>query len=153
MSGPIVAADLGYDELVAWGRGIGPTAVRSRVFVMLDGPLGAGKTTLVRACCEGAGVEGPVTSPTFTLVQRYGSEEPVHHVDLYRVEREDDLRDLGWDDLTAGTGAVFVEWAERAGTRLPADRWEIRLSIPPGGERRGVEAVAHGRAPSIPDLP
>ena len=147
-----MSACLGQEDLVAWGRRIGPAAVGSRVFVTLDGPLGAGKTTLVRACCEGARVEGPVTSPTFTLVQRYGSAEPVHHVDLYRIEHEEDLCELGWDDLTAGRGAVFVEWAERAGSRLPTDRWEIRLSIPEQSDRRGVEAVSRGRAPAIPGI-
>ncbi|MFV1985911.1 MAG: tRNA (adenosine(37)-N6)-threonylcarbamoyltransferase complex ATPase subunit type 1 TsaE [Gemmatimonadota bacterium] len=152
MSGPVISACLDYEELVAWGRQIGPTAVGSRVFVTLDGPLGAGKTTLVRACCEGARVDGPVTSPTFTLVQRYGSGEPVHHVDLYRIEDEEDLRELGWDELTGGRGAVFVEWADRAGSRLPADRWEIRLGIPAQSDRRGVEALSHGRAPAIPGI-
>jgi tRNA threonylcarbamoyladenosine biosynthesis protein TsaE len=127
-------------------------AVRDRVFVTLDGPLGAGKTTLVQACCAGAGVAGPITSPTFALVQRYG-EPPVHHVDLYRIEREEELFELGWSDLTSGDGAVFVEWADRARTLLPKDRWEIRLSIPFGGECRGVEALVHGNAPAIPVIP
>ncbi|MDX1395132.1 MAG: tRNA (adenosine(37)-N6)-threonylcarbamoyltransferase complex ATPase subunit type 1 TsaE [Gemmatimonadota bacterium] len=148
----VSATCLDLERLCRWGRELGRLAVRHRVFVALDGPLGAGKTTLVQACCDGADVAGPVTSPTFTLVQRYGDAPPVHHVDLYRIGREDELRELGWDDLTAGDGPVFVEWAARAGTRLPDDRWEVRLEIPAGGECRGVHAIAHGRAPALPEI-
>ena len=148
----VSATCLDLERFRRWGRALGRLAVRDRVFVALDGPLGAGKTTLVQACCEGAGVSGPVTSPTFTLVQRYGDGAGVHHVDLYRIDREDELRELGWEDLTAGEGAVFVEWAARAGTRLPEDRWEVRLDIPAGGECRGVRAIAVGRAPALPGI-
>ena len=138
--------------LERWGRALGRIAVHDRVFVALDGPLGAGKTTLVKACCEGAGVPGPVTSPTFTLVQRYGAGPTVHHVDLYRIARDEDLREIGWRDLTAGDGAVFVEWAGRAGTRLPPDRWDVRLDIPGAGACRSVRASALGRAPALPEI-
>jgi tRNA threonylcarbamoyladenosine biosynthesis protein TsaE len=108
------------------------------------GPLGAGKTTLVQAACEGAGVAGPVTSPTFTLVHRYGVEHPIYHADLYRIEDPAELPGIGWEDLTAGDAPVFVEWAERAGDRLPLDRWEVRLSIAEAGSVREVRVrVVH----------
>lgn len=146
------AGPLDEQRFEEWGRRLGAVAVPASVFVALDGPLGAGKTTLVKAICAGADVEGVVTSPTFTLVQRYGATRPIHHVDLYRIEREADLMELGWDDLTAGDGPVFVEWADRAGSMLPPDRWEIRLSIPDDGRGRTIEAVAHGRVPEIPEV-
>ena len=134
-----------------WGRDLGASAARGRTFVALYGPLGAGKTTLVQAACLGAGVSDAVTSPTYTLVHEYsGAEGPVAHVDLYRISGPAELPALGWEDLTAGKGAVFVEWAERAGDELPADRWDVRLSIPPGGAERWVEVAVSGAAPPPP---
>lgn len=149
--GGVVSGRLEEPALERWGRAIGEIAARDRVFVALYGPLGAGKTTLVRAACAGAGVRGVVTSPTFTLVQEYGVDRQVYHADLYRIERERELVELGWDDLTSGEAAVFVEWADRAGGELPPDRWDIRLSIAPGGDARDVEARPAGAAPPIPE--
>lgn len=134
-----------------WGRALGRATARAPVFVALDGPLGAGKTTLVQAACAELGVSEPVTSPTFTLVNRYrGSEGPVMHVDLYRIEKPEELVELGWDELRVGDVPVFVEWAARAGAALPPDRWEISLSFGDGGATRVVEARARGTAPPIP---
>jgi len=147
------AVRVALDGLVEWGRRLGQVAARERVFVALSGPLGAGKTTLVKAACEGAGFTGDVTSPTFTLVQRYPAEEPIYHADLYRIDRPEELRELGWDDLTGGQAAVFVEWADKAGEELPADRWDIRLEYADGGETRTVEASVLGSAPAIPAIP
>jgi len=134
-----------------WGRALGCAAAREPVFVALDGPLGAGKTTLVQAACAGLGVSEAVTSPTFTLVNRYrGAAGPVMHADLYRIERSEELVELGWDDLLRGDAPVFVEWAGRAGDALPADRWEIGLAIGKGGATRLVDARVAGGAPPIP---
>ena len=146
----VTTADLDLMELRDWGRDLGRTAAAGNVFVALTGSLGAGKTTLVQAACEGAGVPATVTSPTFTLVHRYGDERPVYHADLYRIDDADDLPEIGWEDLTAGDAPVFVEWAERAGDRLPADRWEIALTIVEDGEARRASARAHGDVPAIP---
>lgn len=138
-------------ELVAWGRRLGERALEERAFVALIGPLGAGKTTLVRAACRGVGIEGVVPSPTFTLVHEYRvGTVPLFHADLYRLSSPAELDDIGWDDLLAGHGPVFVEWAERAGPHLPADRWEIRLRFDDSPDRRVAEAESLGRAPPLP---
>lgn len=140
-------------ELEAWGRRLGARAREAGLFVALYGPLGAGKTTLIRAACRGAGATAPVTSPTFTLVQRYASPAgPIHHADLYRLRGPEELWELGWDDLLQAAGPVFVEWAGRAGPELPADRWDVRLSIAEGGAARAVEADRRGTAPALPPL-
>lgn len=146
MSAPLDPAALGR-----WGGALGRAVAREPVFIALDGPLGAGKTTLVKAACAELGVTEPVTSPTFTLVNRYrGAGGPVMHVDLYRVETPDELVELGWDELLASEAPVFVEWAARAEGALPADRWDISLAFADGGATRAVEARPVGAAPPIP---
>lgn len=153
------ASGLEEEALRRWGRELGRAATAPGegpgVLVALTGPLGAGKTTLVRAACRGAGVEGPVRSPTFTLHNHHRPPDrrPLHHVDLYRVEGPESLDELGWDDLLAAEGAVFVEWAERAGDRLPADRWDLRLGFTGDPDRRRVTAVRTGDAPEVPAPP
>lgn len=142
-------------ELERWGREVGRMAAAHDVFVCLFGELGAGKSTLARAACRGAGVEGPVPSPTFTLINRYTSSRgrPIRHADLYRIDAPSDLDGMGWQDLVQADGPVFVEWPERASERLPADRWEVLLEMVPDPERRDVTARSVGAAPPVPPLP
>ncbi len=126
-------------ELVRWGEQFGRAATPPLV-VGISGPLGAGKTTLVKAICAGLGVSESVTSPTFALVHEYrGRSGPVYHLDLYRLTRPDELINLGWDDILTAGAVVLVEWPERAGDRFPTDAVPIELELVPGdarGERR-----------------
>jgi tRNA threonylcarbamoyladenosine biosynthesis protein TsaE len=91
--------------------------------VYVCGELGAGKTTFVRGAVRALGVEGPVTSPTYTIGHRY---DGVSHLDLYRIEQ---LTDADWGALEPyfADAIVFVEWPERAGGRLPPPRVTVRL--------------------------
>ena len=124
------------DELAAWGERFGRHAATPLV-VALRGDLGAGKTTLAQAICRGFGVAEPVTSPTYNLVHEYAAERgTVYHLDLYRLEREDELTNLGWDDIVASDALVIVEWPERAGARLPGGHVPIDLEHVPGDETR-----------------
>ncbi|HKK27262.1 MAG TPA: tRNA (adenosine(37)-N6)-threonylcarbamoyltransferase complex ATPase subunit type 1 TsaE [Gemmatimonadota bacterium] len=142
-------------SLEAWAEAAGRVAAGRGTLVALRGPLGAGKTTFVRAAFSGAGAARPARSPTYTLHHPHRLPEGgrAHHVDLYRIGSPRELDDLGWEDLLASDEAVFVEWAERAGGRLPEDRWEIALAFEGAGERRRIEARALGRAPDLPALP
>jgi len=114
--------------------GLGPGDV-----VVISGELGAGKTTLIRGACRALGVTEPVTSPTFTIGQRYSGRLPVSHLDLYRlggIEEEDPaLLEDYLDDATVG----FVEWPAVAAPRLAGRRTiAVRLTHL-GGDRRGIE--------------
>lgn len=148
---------LDEQTLRAWGRRLGAAAARDRVFVALFGPLGAGKSTLARAAARGAGVEGAVPSPTYTLVNEHripgGGGDTFFHVDLYRLSGGRALDEIGWDRLLAAGGPVFVEWADRAEGDLPDDRWEVRLEIPADRSVRRVELRRAGAAPPPPEPP
>jgi tRNA threonylcarbamoyladenosine biosynthesis protein TsaE len=106
--------------------------------VSLTGELGAGKTTLVQGAAAALGVTHPVVSPTFMLVREYrDGRVPVFHVDVYRLERIQDVLDLGFEELTDGEGVVFVEWGDAIEALLPQDHLRVELvSAGSGQERR-----------------
>ena len=121
---------LTLEQSSAWGRALG-AALPARTVLALHGELGAGKTTLVRAICEGLGVHdlGAVTSPTFALLHEYESSRGlVLHADLYRLRSPDELEQLGWDELVSRATVTLVEWPERAGSYLPVTTVHVMLS-------------------------
>lgn len=119
--------NLSLAELTAWGEKLG-SAAEPPLLITLKGDLGAGKTTLAQAICAGYGVMEEVTSPTYALVHKYVAERsPVYHVDLYRLSKESDLTNIGWDDIIGERALVIVEWPERAGSRMPHDHLPIAL--------------------------
>jgi tRNA threonylcarbamoyl adenosine modification protein YjeE len=134
--------------------------VRRGDFIGLAGTLGVGKTTFARAFINaiarrGGAPEEEVPSPTFTLVQSY--ELPgliVSHFDLYRIERPDEIHELGLDDAIAD-GAVLIEWPERLESFLPSDRLELILSAGANPDERIAELIGYGewaeRLAGIPD--
>lgn len=130
--------NLTEQEMVQWGKELGEAASAPLV-ISLSGELGAGKTTLAKAICDGYGVAEPVTSPTYALVHKYEAEKsPVYHVDLYRLDNESQLTNIGWDDLLLERALVIVEWPERAGDRMPADHLHIDLGYIHGDDSRRV---------------
>ena len=111
---------------LAFGAALAPLLKAGDV-IALYGDLGAGKTTLTRGLLRALCGEVDVPSPTFTLVQTYdGPQFPVWHFDLYRIASPEELTELAWDDTA--DGVAIVEWPERAGTRLPAWRLDVRLA-------------------------
>ena len=104
--------------------------------VLLTGNLGAGKTILAKGIVSGLGAAPAeeVSSPTFTLIHEYGNGR-VYHVDLYRLEEPRELATLGLEELFEREAMVLIEWGERFGRFLPAERTEIRIRAVDHDER------------------
>ncbi len=116
-----------------WGRALG-TLVQPGDVLALVGDLGAGKTWLTRAIALGMGIRDEVTSPTFTLVHEYRGAVPMFHLDTYRLERPEDLFDLGFEDYLQRQGVIVIEWADRVSDLLPPERLTLTLQIVGEGE-------------------
>jgi tRNA threonylcarbamoyladenosine biosynthesis protein TsaE len=119
--------------------------------IALHGLLGAGKTALARAFIRARALQAgdldvaaEVPSPTFTLAQLYELDEaPIWHFDLYRLERAEDVWELGLE-AALGDGIALIEWPERLGALLPADRLDITLEFGSSEGERRVTLVGHG---------
>lgn len=109
--------------------------------VLLIGDLGLGKTVLARGIATGLGVDpAEVHSPTFTLVNQYRGRIPVHHVDLYRIDRESDLDELGLEEILGAEGVAIVEWGERLGRYAVRNALEVSF-LDRGGNEREMRIV------------
>ncbi len=119
------------DEAQTEALGARLAAVLPRAIMLyLHGPLGAGKTTLVRGLLRGLGHAGPVTSPTFTLVEPYELDNVrVFHFDFYRVADPAELEFLGLRDYFDGNSVCIVEWPERAGAVLPTPDLDVMIRL------------------------
>ena len=115
------------EETIELGRRI-TRDLPQRSVVLLIGDLGAGKTTLAKGIVSGLGAAPPeeVSSPTFTLIHEYGNGR-VYHIDLYRLERPEEVATLGLDEIFEKDAVVLIEWGERFPQLMPPDRIEIRL--------------------------
>lgn len=106
--------------------------------VALYGELGSGKTTLTKGLARGLGVPTEVFSPTFTLIHEHpGGRIPLYHVDLYRLEDEEEVWNLGIEDYLYGNGVTIIEWAERMPSLLPEVRLDLKLVVT-GDEEREI---------------
>lgn len=114
--------------------------------VVLIGDLGAGKTQFVQGAAQGLGIQEPVTSPTFNIQVTYqGGRLPLHHFDLYRLEQEEELEDIGFFDTIESDGVSFLEWGDKFPAALPYSYLEIDIrkdeDVP---DRRVIYAHAYG---------
>ena len=137
------------EDTVALGDALGPL-LRVHDVLALSGDLGAGKTTLVRGIAHGLGAQEHVASPTFTLVREYVSGRiPVAHVDVYRLDRVQDVVDLALDELEDGRCVLIVEWGDAIEELLPDDLLQIQMTVNdvPGEDETRTIAI-RSRGPS-----
>ena len=116
------------EETEALGAALASSLLPGQV-VAFRGPLGAGKTAFTRGLARGLGVTGPVTSPTYTIVNEYtGGRMPLFHFDMYRLGSSEELSEIGWEDYLARGGVCAVEWSEIVADALeePCIRVDIR---------------------------
>ncbi len=119
------------EETFSLGKRIGETAQPGQVF-SLDGDLGAGKTVFTQGFAQGLGISGPVTSPTFTILQNYDDGRlPLYHFDVYRIEDPDEMDEIGYEDCFYGDGVSLVEWAVRIEDIMPEDTIHITITRNP----------------------
>lgn len=105
------------------GQEMAKRAKAGEIYCLL-GDLGVGKTIFSKGFAEGLGIKEPITSPTFTIVQVYEAVKPLYHFDLYRIEDEDELEMIGYEDYFYGQGVCLVEWANNVEEVIPKEaRW------------------------------
>lgn len=113
--------------------------VRPGDVVLLEGELGAGKTTFVQGFGAGLGVRELITSPTFTLVRTYRGRLELVHADLYRLDHLGEVVDLGLPELLDDGAVAVVEWGDVAGSMLSAEFLEVRMEIGEAEDERRIE--------------
>lgn len=159
MSEPLALDLPDLTATTAFGRRLGELLFPGAV-VALVGPLGAGKTHLVRAIAEGLGIADSrvVSSPTFVLLQEYEARLPIYHFDAYRLRGAEEFIELGVQEYFDGNGVCLVEWADRVEACLPRARLRITLDVmgetarhvvvESSGERYDALAVVLSERPS-----
>ncbi|MBV6633580.1 MAG: tRNA (adenosine(37)-N6)-threonylcarbamoyltransferase complex ATPase subunit type 1 TsaE [Alphaproteobacteria bacterium] len=123
------------------------TACQGGDIILLDGPLGAGKTTLARAMVQALlGSDENVPSPTFTLVQQYALPKggELYHYDLYRLEDPSELIELGWEAVGGPDVTALVEWPSRLGAMPPGNVLHLQIAPGSSADQRSVQLHGHG---------
>lgn len=109
------------------GKDMGEKAESGQIFCLL-GELGSGKTLFAQGFAEGIGIKEPVNSPTFTLIQEYDEGRlPLYHFDVYRIEDEEEMYEIGYEDYFYGGGVCLVEWADLIEPLIPEDAVWIKI--------------------------
>ncbi len=115
------------EETFLFGKRIGETAEPGMVYTLV-GDLGVGKTVLTQGVAAGLGIEGPVNSPTFTILQVYDEGRiPFYHFDVYRIGDVSEMDEIGYEDYFYGQGLCFIEWANLIEEILPDKYMEITI--------------------------
>lgn len=106
--------------------------------IAFSGPMGAGKTTFIKALCEAMEVTDTISSPTFSIVNEYRSAkgEKIHHFDFYRIRSESEAYDMGYEDYFYSGAFCFIEWPEKISSLLPPDAVHVTITLQ--GEQRTV---------------
>lgn len=109
------------------GYRMGSNAKKGEIFC-LSGDLGVGKTVFTQGFAKGLGIEEPVNSPTFTIIQEYeGGRLPFYHFDVYRITDIDEMEEIGYEDYFYGNGVCLIEWAELIGELIPSKHITVTI--------------------------
>ena len=112
-------------------------AIGTRTVFAFYGKMGAGKTTFIRAVCEALGVQDVINSPTFAIVNEYlsGNGDPIYHFDFYRIKKEQEALDIGYEDYVYSGNLCFMEWPELIESLLPDDAVRVTIEEQADGSR------------------
>ncbi|NVY97082.1 tRNA (adenosine(37)-N6)-threonylcarbamoyltransferase complex ATPase subunit type 1 TsaE [Lactobacillus sp. DCY120] len=132
-------------QTVAWGKKLGHL-LQAQDLLLLDGDLGAGKTTFTQGLAQGLGITRPIKSPTFTLIREYQMGRiPLYHMDMYRLE-DSSPEELGLSEYFAGDGVVVMEWSQFVADFLPAQYLRIQITrLAQADEQRQLTFQAQGQ--------
>ena len=122
------------NETILEGEKLGRT-LKPGAVVALYGDLGAGKTAFTRGIAKGLGITMNVSSPTFTIVNEYPGQTPLFHFDIYRLESENELFNIGWDDYSDRGGVCVVEWSEKVPGAFTPDTFVVKIENLGGNAR------------------
>lgn len=143
VNSPVCAATSGVAHTRQLAAAVAELA-RAGDVVLLAGDLGAGKTAFSQGFGSALGVDEPITSPTFTLVNRYEGRLPLYHLDVYRLERLEEVADLGMAEFLDEGAVMLIEWGDTIAPVLPADFLEIRITLGDDDDDRRFELRAVG---------
>ena len=125
------------EETLQWAEELGKRSKMGNVYA-LHGELGAGKTIIAKGIAKGLGIEDDITSPSFILLEIYPNKLPLYHFDLYRIDNDDEFDGLCFEEYWRGDGISVIEWAEKAGSRLPESSITIKIEWLDSDKRRIV---------------
>ena len=126
------------EETYAFGKKLGMEAQAGQVYC-LNGDLGVGKTVFTQGFAAGLGIQEPVNSPTFTIVQEYDDGRlPLYHFDVYRLGEAEEIYEVGYEDYLNSNGILLIEWANIIESELPKEYIEVKLNYH-GEDTREVE--------------
>jgi len=113
--------------------------------ILLVGDLGAGKTAFAQGFGKAIGIEEPITSPTFTLAREYKGEMQLHHLDVYRLEQIEEVRDLALSELFEGNSVTLIEWGNQIISALPKEHLEVFLEYGDNDSERLITLTPSGQ--------
>ena len=140
----IACSTAGVDETRALGGAVAAVVDIGDVLVLV-GDLGAGKTAFVQGFAAALGFAAPVTSPTFTLANRYEGRLVINHLDVYRFDGPEEVRDLALPELL-DEGVTLVEWGDTIVAALPAEHLSVTIRLGDGDNDRSFELCSHGKS-------
>lgn len=152
---PVILTSSSPEETITFGKCIASILKKTNI-VALKGPLGSGKTCLVKGIALGLHIQEEVTSPTYSIVSEYegtltgGDPVPVYHIDAYRLRGNDDFTAIGGEEIVFGNGISLIEWSDRIPDFVPALAIQVEIEIT-GSEKRLIR-VYRGKIPPL-ELP